>query len=88
MEGRLLVLWWRRGAEHLRGGRLVEADLSFAVVHVITERIEQAQRAERVDVGRVLRLIEGDAHMRLGAEVVDLVGLDLLDGRAQGHPVG
>ena len=42
------------------------------------DRLQQAQRAEGVDVGRVLGRVEGDLHVTLRGEVVDLVGPRLL----------
>jgi hypothetical protein len=43
----------------------------------VADGLEQAQDAEAVDVGGVLGLLEADGHVRLGAEVVDLVGQHL-----------
>ena len=40
------------------------------------------------DVARVLGLVEAHAHVRLGGEVVDLVGLDLVEQRDQAGAVG
>ncbi len=41
--------------------------------------LEDAQGADAVDIGRVLGLLEAHLDMRHGAEIVDLVGLYLLD---------
>ena len=49
---------------------------------VIAERLEQAQRAQAYHVGGVLGLVEGDAHVRLRGEVIDLVRPHLFDDRA------
>ena len=46
-------------------------------------RLEQAERAEGGDVGRELRHVEADRDVGLGAEVVDLVGADLVDQAAE-----
>ena len=51
-------------------------------------RLEQAQRAERVGVGRVLGGLEAHQHVRLGGQVVDLVGLGLLHDADQVGGVG
>src|SRR5262245_14285704 len=40
-------------------------------------RLEQSERPERADFGGVFRDVETDAHVRLRAEVVNLVGLDV-----------
>jgi hypothetical protein len=75
IEGRGLLL---RGlahlAEELGGGGLVDARLLLEAEDA--DGFEQAQRAEAVGVGRVLGRLEGDLHVALGREVVDLVGLD------------
>ncbi len=60
------------------GGRgLVEARLLLQAEDA--DRLEQAQRAERVGVRRVFRRLERHGDMALGGQVVDLVGLHLLD---------
>ncbi len=46
---------------------------------VIAHRLQQAQRAQPDHVGGVFGLIEGDAHVRLRGQIVDLVGAHLLD---------
>ena len=43
------------------------------------EGLQQAQRPEGIGVGGVLRCLEADLHVALSPEVVDLVGLNLLD---------
>ena len=71
------VLGLRRGgrAEHLRRRRLVDlgADPGGA------DRLEQAHGGQTGDVAGEHRLVERDPNVRLGAEVVDLVGVDLPD---------
>ena len=61
----------------LRSRRLVEP-------HVVLETagahgIEQAQRAEGVDIACILRHVEGDFDVRLRTEVVNFSRLDLRD---------
>ena len=76
VEGRLLVL---RGllhlAEHLGGRGLIEARAGADLAH----GFEQAQHAERVDVGGVERLLEGQADEALRREIVDFVRLELVE---------
>ena len=59
----------------LRGRGLVEAGLLFQPEKA--DRLEQAQRADGVDIRRVFRRLEADRDMGLRAKVVDLVGLHL-----------
>ena len=61
----------------LGGTGLVEAGLLFEAEDA--DGFEEAKGAEGIGVGGVLRLFEGDLDVRLCGEVVDLVGLDLLD---------
>ena len=49
-----------------------------------SSRIEPDARG----VAGVLRLVEADPHVRLGGQVVDLVGIDLVHQRDQPGPVG
>ena len=63
-------------AVELRGGGLVEAGLLRQVEYA--DRLQEAERAEGVDIGRVLGRVERDLHVALGREVVDLVGPRLL----------
>ena len=64
-------------AVELGGGGLVELRLLLEAEDA--EGFEEAEGADGVGVGGVLGLLKGDLHMRLRAEVVDLVGLHLLD---------
>ena len=57
--------------------------LAPAPLIVIAQRFEQSQRAETDHIGRILRLIERNAHVRLRREIVDLVGTHLLDDAPQ-----
>ncbi len=54
---------------------------------VVAQRLEDAQGAEADHIGGVFGLIEGDAHVGLGGEVVHLVGADLLDDAADAGAV-
>ena len=65
-------------AEHLRGGRLVEADPVVPPAHD-ADRLEHAQDPGAAHVGGQLGLAERELDEADGAEVVDLVGLDLFD---------
>ncbi len=76
IEGRRLRL--RDGlhlAEHLRGGGLVETDLRVDDA----DRLQEVHRAPARDVERGQRLLERDADEALRREIVNLVGLRLLD---------
>lgn len=59
----------------LRGGGLVETDVFLETAG--TDGVEEAERAEGIDVGGVLCHLEGDFYMGLGTEIVDFGGLDL-----------
>jgi hypothetical protein len=63
-------------AEQLGRGRLIEAGLLFPAED--TNGLEQAQRSKPVGIGGVFRSFEGDLHMRLGREIVNLVRLRFL----------
>ena len=52
------------------------------------DRLEQAQRADAVGVGGVFGRLEADLDVALGGQVVDLVGLHLLDDADQVGGVG
>ena len=57
-------------AVHLRRGRLIEADR----MRQLANRLEQPQRAERIDVRRVQGRLKGHRDVRLRPEVVHFVG--------------
>ena len=59
------------------GAGLVEAGFLFQTENA--DGFEQAQGADGVDIGGVFGAFEADGDVALGAEVVDFVGLDLLD---------
>lgn len=78
VEGRRLAL--RRLddlAVQLGGGRLVKADVLLEAAG--TDGVEQAERAECVDVACVFGHLERNFDVRLGTEVVYLRGLYLRD---------
>ena len=69
MEGRRLTLGRLDDlAVELAGRGLVEASVETVDPHAL----EQPKHSCAVDVGGVLGLIEGDRHVGLGREVVDL----------------
>ena len=77
VEGRLLVLGdGLHLAVEFAGRGLVDAGLLREAQDA--DRLQQPKLAERVGIGGVFRRLEADLHMGLGAEVVDLVGLGLL----------
>jgi hypothetical protein len=87
VEGRLLGLGdFLHQAVQLGGGRLVKARLLLQAQNA--DGLQHAQRPQGVDVGRVFRRLEGDLHVGLGGQIVDLVRLDLLDDADQVGRVG
>src|SRR5690349_18627939 len=75
VEGRLLRLWHHLYlAEHLRGGRLVE---SYFRVYG-TDGLEQARDAKGIGIARIQRLLERGRNETLRRQIIDLVGLCLL----------
>ena len=68
-----------RLAVELGGGGLVEAGIEVELAH----GFEQANGADAGDLGGVLRDLEGDLDVGLGAEVVDLVGAHGLEDAVQ-----
>ena len=63
-------------AEDLGRGGLIEANLFAQVFLAVADGVEQAQTAESGDVRGVLGVIERDADVGLGTEVVDFVSFD------------
>ena len=87
-EAGALMLARLGAAEHLRAARLVEADGLAAVLHVAADGLQQPDHAHAHYIHGVLRLIEAHAHMALGPQVVDLVGLHIVEHIAQGARIG
>ncbi len=83
VERRGLALRRGSGPVQLARGGLVEAGLDARQPH----GLEQPDGAGARRVGGVLRLVERDPHVRLGSEVVDLVGLDLHHQRREARSV-
>ena len=73
-------------AVELTGARLV--DPGFFGEPQDPHRLQDPQRAQRIAVGGVLRALKAHRHMALGTEVVDLIGLHLLDDPDQVGAVG
>jgi hypothetical protein len=71
---------------HLGRGRLVEPALLDEAG--LADGLEDADGAEADDVARVFRDVEGHAHVRLRAEVVYLVRLELVEKLHHLHRVG
>jgi len=63
--------------EELGGRCLVETRLLLQAAGA--DGLQEAERPDPVDVGGILRLLEAHRDMAHRAQVVDLVGLDLLD---------
>ena len=74
---------FRHLAEHLRRSRLIVARRPLVPLVMVANRLEQAQRPHADHVGGIFGLIEGDAHVRLRREIVNLVGTHLLDDSPQ-----
>ena len=64
-------------AVEFAGAGLVEAGFLFEAEDA--DGVEQAQYAEGIRVGGVFGFFEADSNVALGGEIVDLVGLGLLD---------
>jgi hypothetical protein len=87
MKRRRFILRRPGRSEHFRRAGLVKAHLPSRA-GVLAQRFEQAQGAGTHHVGCILGLVEADAHVGLRRQVVDLVGLGLLEDVAQPGPVG
>ena len=75
LEGRNLALRRPRRAEHLGAGRLVELDWKLAPA----DDLEEPRRAQSGHVARVRGRVEAHPHVALGAEVIHLIWLDVVD---------
>mmetsp|Transcript_20926 Transcript_20926/g.67317 ORF Transcript_20926/g.67317 Transcript_20926/m.67317 type:complete len:372 (-) Transcript_20926:86-1201(-) len=87
VEGRRLLLrHLLHLAVQLAGGRLVK--LARLLHAARDDGVQHAQRADAVRLGGVLGHLEGHLDVRLGGQVVDLVGADLGDERDEVGGVG
>jgi hypothetical protein len=87
IEGRTLLLGdLLHQAVELTGAGLVDAGFLAQAEH--PHRLQNPQGAERIAVGRVFRRLEAHRHVALGAKVVDLIRLHLLDDPDQVGAVG
>ena len=87
IEGRALLLRdFLHQAVELTGARLIDA--RFLSQPQDPHRLQDPQRAQSIAVGCVLRTLKTHRHMALGAEVVNLIGLHLLDDPDQVGAVG
>ena len=68
------------------GGSLIETGFLFQPADA--DGFEQTQGAKRVAVGGVFRAFKRNGYVALGAEVVDFVGLHLLDDADQAGGIG
>ena len=73
-------------AVELRGGGLVDA--GFVCQSADAHRFKDAQGAEGIHVGGVFRCLEAHCHMALGAKVMNLIRLNLLNHPDQVVAVG
>lgn len=78
----------RRRSEHFGGAGLIIAHRLAALPDVISHCLEQPERAERIDVGSILRDIKGHLHVTLSPEIIDFVRPDLLQNVSKRRPVG
>ena len=74
VEGRRFILGRRRGAEHLAARSLVKAGFDAAPA----EGLEEARRPQGGDISRVFGEVEAHADVALGAEMVDLIGPEVV----------
>jgi len=52
------------------------------------DAFKEARRAERYDVAGIFRHVKADADMALGSEIVDLIGLDVVDDAGERTGIG
>ena len=74
-------------AEHLGRTGLVEAHRASRMSHMIANAVEEAEGAHGDAIGGVFGIFERDFDVRLGAEVVDLVGLSDLEDAAESRGI-
>jgi hypothetical protein len=58
---------------------LIIANLLAALANMITQGLEQPERAQSIDVGSVFRDIERHSNVALGPKVVHFIGSDPLE---------
>ena len=79
-----------RGLAHqaiqFRGRGLIKAGLVAQIQD--PDRLQQPQGPERVRIGRIFRLLEGNGHMALRGQIINLVGPGLLYDANQAAGVG
>ena len=73
-------------AEHFRGRCLVIPDLLHQ--SRFTDCLENPLCAKPVDVARILRNIERDAHVGLRAQIIDFIGLKIIQQLHHLHRIG
>ena len=83
---RLLLRDFLHETEEFRGRGLVDA--AGVGQAGDAHRLEEAEHAERVGVGRKLRHVEGNFDVALGRQIVDLVGPDFHNDPDQARAVG
>ena len=81
------MLGCRCVAKHLRGRRLIESQRLAHLLLSLTANLQQTFDAKAVNVHGVLRDLEGDADMRLGPKIVDLIWLRRCDDTPQGRAI-
>ena len=75
LKGRRLALGGWRSAEHLTGGSLIKAGLYAR----LADSFQEADGPQAGNISRIFRHIEADPHMALGAQMIYLIGSDLLE---------
>jgi len=75
-RGRLFLGDFLHKAEEFAGARLVEAGFLFEPEEA--DGLQKAEGSQGIDIGGVLRGLEAHRDMALRAEVIDLVGLQIL----------
>ena len=83
---RLLLRYLLNETIELAGARLIEPRLFLHAEHA--NRFENTQRAERVGIRGVFRLLKADRDMALRREIVDLRGLHLFDDVDEARRIG
>ena len=66
---------------------MVDTNFFARCRYEIPDSLDETKRAQSDDVGRVLRLLKRDFHMRLSAQVVYLIRLNFLQNTSEPSPV-